>query len=98
VDWIQTTFTDVKNREDATERGRILFQQKLIGQSFLFSSKGGADVKNIALGLTVSLIIIISSTAFDSLSIQITRSVNLKHGSAVENQLLHLAICLRNTL
>ena len=31
VNWLEKTFADVKNREDATERGRKLFREGLIG-------------------------------------------------------------------
>ena len=37
VNWLEKTFADIKNREDATERGRKLFREGLIGdhtQSF----------------------------------------------------------------
>jgi hypothetical protein len=32
VNWLEKTFADVKNREDATERGRKLFREGLIGE------------------------------------------------------------------
>jgi len=32
VNWLEKTFADIKNREDATERGRKLFREGLIGQ------------------------------------------------------------------